>query len=68
MNLVLQLSGENCPHLASMQKYMGTETTAAFFKQLKLQLSVQGSALRKYLMCKSGAHPPSHQEKGKHCS
>jgi len=43
-----------------MQKYVAREKTAALFKQLKLQLLVQAGALRKYLMCKSGAHPFSH--------
>lgn len=47
-----------------MQKYVGREKTAAFFKQLKLQLSVQASVLRKYLMYKSGTHPPSHLREG----
>ena len=47
-----------------MQKCVGREKTAALFKQLKLQLSVQASALRKYLMYKSGAHLPSRLREG----
>lgn len=44
-----------------MQKSAGRERTAALCKQLEWQLSVH---FRKYLMYKSGAHPPSHLREG----
>lgn len=44
-----------------MQKYLGREKAAALSKLLELQLSVQTSTLRKYLMYnKRGTYSPPH--------
>ena len=48
INAEIRGKGENC----------------SLVKQLKLQLAVQASTLRNYLMCKSGAHPLSRLREG----
>lgn len=48
-----------------MQKYVGREKAAALSRLLELQLSVQTSNLRKYVMYnRSGAHSPPHLRGG----